>query len=376
MRILTGTQTQFVRACILATFALTITLASAAPLAPPTPAPPAPSDPAAPVPPRRPAASDRPAAGAPAGRVPENVQLVRDVVYAEIPGADGSAPPIELKMDIAFAKQSDGKPLPVVVYIHGGGWSGGSKDHGLAFMVPFAQGGYFAATIDYRLSGVAPYPAAVHDCKAAIRFLRANAAELSIDPERIGVWGHSAGGHLSALLGTSAGVAELEGDVGDADDASSAVQCVVDMSGPTDLLRVASGDQAEGFLAEWLGGPVSARKAEATAASPVTHVDASDPPFLIIHGTADRLVPLEQGEILRDALQAKGVKVEYFAVEGEGHVIANRRAYRRVSEFFDRQLGGHALEADVRLARPGAAGESDRPRERPRPAGAPPGGTP
>ncbi len=270
--------------------------------------------------------------------VPESVQLVRDVVYGEAPAAGGRT--VELTLDAAFPRQSGGEALPVVVYVHGGGWSGGSKEIGLGWTVDFAEGGYFAVTINYRLSGDAPFPAAVHDCKAAVRFLRAHAAELSIDPQRIGLWGHSAGGHLSALVGASGNDWKLEGEV-EPTGVSAEVRCVASVSGPVDLTKF-RGPRARSVLAPWLGQEPAEYEANARAASPLTYLDARDPPVLIVHGTADRLVPLEQAELFKEALERAGVPFEYVPVPEGGHNLARRDVSRKIAAFFDRHLGGSA----------------------------------
>ena len=312
-------------------------------------------------PPARPARGQRPGANF---RAPDDIQVVRDVVYAEAPGSDGKN--IELKMDTAFLKQSDGKPLPVVVYIHGGGWSSGFKEMGLPLMMPLARGGYFAVTIDYRLTGQATFPAAVYDCKAAVRFIRSHAEELGIDPNRIAVWGHSAGGHLSALLGTSGNSEVLEDDTGKQTKISSAVQCVVDISGPIDMTH----DAPNGPISQWLGGPVRDHPDLAKQASPLTYIDANDPPVLIVQGSEDRLVSNHHPEVFEKALKEAGVPVEYLLVEGAGHGANDPKAYIRVAEFFDEHLHGHATEtvkaiADQLGARRQVDGEQQRRRSEP-----------
>ena len=328
---------------------------------PPSPAR-APSD-ASPPPQRR--AAQRPGANVP---VPDTLELVRDVVFATAPDKDGSA--VELKMDCMFLKQSDGKPMPAIVYIHGGGWSGGDRAVGLPVSIAFAQGGYFACTIDYRLSGQATFPAQLHDVKAAVRFIRANADKLAIDPDRIGVWGHSAGGHLSALLGTlGSDAGELEGEIGEK-SGSSAVQAVVAVSGPFDLVLAAPGGNGGPMISGLLGGTVAEKKDLARQASPVNHVNAGDAPVLIVQGGADDLVPDQQAEVMRDALQKAGVEIEYLYIEDAGHGVPDRRSFLAAAKFFDRHLGGHATEAIERVAqrlqnargnRPGNAPQRERP---------------
>ena len=272
---------------------------------------------------------------------PGKIQLLRDVVYAQAPGRAGKL--MDLKMDTACLNSSEGKPRPAVVYIHGGGWKYGSKEMGLRASLALAHGGYFAVTINYRLTGDATYPAAVHDCKAAIRYLRAHAGELGIDPDRIGVWGHSAGGPLAALLGTSGNSKALDGDVGPIDPSvSSVVQCVVDISGPTDL----SVDFSDGLISQWLGGPVNEHQDLAKQASPMTYIDAQDPPLLIIHGTDDPLVDMQRhSEAFHRVLKQAGVEVELLPVPNAGHVITTPSAYVKAAEFFDAHLGGKAATA-------------------------------
>ncbi len=304
--------------------------------------------------PRRPNAPRRNAdpANAP---VPDDIQLVRDVVYSTAPGKDGQN--IELKMDCAFLKKSDGQPMPVIIYIHGGGWSGGNRNLGLPFSIAFARGGYFACTISYRLSGEAIFPAQVYDVKAAVRFIREHAEQLVIDPDRIGVWGHSAGGHLSAMLGVTGNDHSLDGPVNDK-SAGSEVQAVVDVSGPTDLVRIAPGGNGGPMISQFLGGTVREKQDVAKAASPINYVDAKDAPFLIIQGGQDNLVPDEQAEIMRDALKKAGVECEYLYIAESGHGVPDRRAFQATAEFFDKHLGGNAVDAFAELGRrfPGAGG--------------------
>jgi acetyl esterase/lipase len=273
---------------------------------------------------------------APSRLAQDRVSIVHDVVYATAPADDGRT--VELLMDVVFPKVSGTEPLPVVVYIHGGGYRRGSREAGLRPTIGFALGGYVGVIIDYRLSGDAKYPAAVHDCKAAIRFLRANAGPLGIDPDRIGVWGHSAGGHLSALLGASGGVEALEGSIGTA-GVPSHVQCVVTVSGPSDFNPLIERVEA---VEGWFGGMPEERAAKMRQASPVTHIDPRDPPFLIVHGTDDRLVPIRQAELLHEALRKTGVKSELVRVEGERHAIRDAETLLRIAAFFDEHLEGNA----------------------------------
>ena len=195
-----------------------------------------------------------------------------------------------LEMDIYRPKESDAR-LPAIVCIHGGGWAKGNRKSHAKIAQALAARGYVAATISYRLSGEAPFPAAIHDCKAAVRFLRANAEKYGLDPKHIGAIGLSAGGHLTALLAASGGAAELEGDGGHA-DFSSAIQAAVPMGAQTDLMstrtREISAIEERGKIwRQFLGGPQSERPDTYRLASPLHHLDKGDPPCHFITGEND-----------------------------------------------------------------------------------------
>jgi acetyl esterase/lipase len=271
--------------------------------------------------------------------VPEEVVYQPDVVYATVPVEGDES--FELLMDVAFPKKSGDQRLPAVVYLHPGGFRSGSRSSGRAFIIAMAQGGYVAATVDYRLAGQAHYPAAVHDCKAAIRFLRANADELGIDPDRIGVWGTSAGGHLAALVATSADVAELEGSVGTT-GVSSAVACAATVSGSSDFTAEHLRRQGHAILEEWFGQPLKDIPDQLKQASPVTHVDLDDPAMLIIHGENDQTVPVTQARTLHEKLIAAQVPSTLHIVVDGGHGLGGPEVFRRVKRFFDLHLQGQA----------------------------------
>jgi len=261
--------------------------------------------------------------------LPDSVRLIPDVRYADTDNP-------RQRLDLYLPKQSKSKkPLPVVVFIHGGGWRNGDKAGGRARVAPFvASGEYAAASIGYRLSGEAIWPAQIHDCKAAIRWLRGNAQKHGLDPDRIGVWGTSAGGHLVALLGVSGDVRELEGKLGKHLDQSSRVACVVDFFGPTLLGSMpgkARPGSAESLL---LGGLASERPEVAKQASAVTHASRGDAPFLILHGTNDRVVPYKQSELLQAALEKAGVPSLFVRVEGGGHGFRGKAIDARVRDYF------------------------------------------
>lgn len=248
----------------------------------------------------------------------------------------------ELRLDIYMPPAAVHPPL--VVWIHGGGWRSGSKESMPgAFLL---SRGYAVASISYRLSSMAQFPAQIEDCKAAIRWLRAHASQYGYDATRIGVWGASAGGHLAALLGTSADIKNLETQHGYKDH-SSRVQAVVDYYGPTDFTQMSkfptkmnhdAPDSPEALL---IGGPVQQNKDKAARANPITYVTPDDAPFLIVHGNQDPLVPLNQSELLEAALKKAGVPVQLVVIPGGGHggpqfLDGERR--QLIATFFDRHL--------------------------------------
>ena len=265
-----------------------------------------------------------------------NAAIQRDLVYERINGT-------VLTLDLYCPKKVSGS-LPVIVWIHGNGWSRGRKERCPA--VTLVQDGYAAASIDYRLTTTAPFPAQIEDCKAAVRWLRANASTYHLDPDHIGVWGHSAGGHLAALLGTSGGVRELEG-TGDNMSYSSRVQAVCDVSGPSDLVRLyqeASQSPADKSgkvifaVAALVGGSAEENVTKATAASPIHYVSKDDPPFLIIHGEIDSTVPVTQAESFAAALKAAGVETTLEIANGRGHGAGGPKFQPMIKAFFDKYL--------------------------------------
>jgi acetyl esterase/lipase len=237
------------------------------------------------------------------------------------------------------------EPMPVLIWIHGGAWRSGSKEGGIRRLVPYALRGYFCATIEYRLSDEAVWPAQIEDCKCAVRFLRAKAEQYNLNADRIGVWGSSAGGHLVAMLGTSGGAKELEG-IGGWPESSSRVSAVCDWFGPSDLARIGDAPSHMDHLAanspesRLLGGAVLENQEKARQASPVTYVTDDDPPFLIMHGDQDPTVPLQQSRILHAALKEAGVESTLHVVEGAGHGFRGPEIDRMVQRFFDFHLKG------------------------------------
>ncbi len=275
----------------------------------------------------------------PAPRLPEGTKAYRDLEYVK--GGHKRN-----KLDLYVSEKSEG-PLPVIVWIHGGAWQSGNKDNTPA--LPLVARGYAVASINYRLSQHAKWPAQIEDCKAAIRWLRANASNYHLDPERIGVWGASAGGHLVAVLGTTGGVKELEGEGGNSEQ-SSRVQAVIDWFGPSDFTTIAEQAGPDSQLdhaasdspeAKLLGGRIRDNKDKATKASPVAYVNKEAAPFLIMHGDKDRVVPYAQSVELAEALKKAGVDVTLKKIEGAGHGgprFTSTENRKLIVDFFDKHL--------------------------------------
>ncbi len=271
----------------------------------------------------------------------DGVEIITDVEY-------GYGGPSVLRLDILRPKKQPSGRMPVVVFIHGGGWVGGSKADGWHHLEPLAERGYFCVSIDYNFTSQQSFPRQIKDAKCAIRYLRAHADHYGIDPDNIGVWGSSAGGHLAALLGTSAGADDLEGH-GGWPGYSTRVQAVCDWYGPSDFVAfaqqgpsigrdVASASSVESLL---VGGAILENQAAARWASPVTYVSPHDPPFLIVHGTADNIVPFAQSEILVAGLQGQGVSVDFVPIPGAGHggdAFYETWLTDRIIAFFDTHL--------------------------------------
>jgi acetyl esterase/lipase len=250
---------------------------------------------------------------------------------------------IVLALDLYRPERVSG-PLPVIIWIHGGSWYSGRKERCPA--VRIVDEGYALASIDYRLTEVAPFPAQIEDCKAAVRWLRANAAKYNLDPDRIGVWGFSAGGHLAALLGTSGGVSELEGG-GDNLNVSSRVQAVLAVSAPVDFLRLYQDalttpteetPKVVTAIKMLMDGPIEEHKTTAIEASPLHYVSKDDPPFLIICGEEDRTVPVTQCQLLAEALKRAGVETTLEIANGRGHGVGGPAFDPVIKSFFYKNL--------------------------------------
>lgn len=245
-----------------------------------------------------------------------------------------------LQLDLARPAEGDG-PFPAVVCIHGGGFRAGTREGYDGLCLQLAQRGYVAVTVTYRLAPDFQFPAAVHDVKAAVRWLRANAGTYHIDPARIGAMGGSAGGHLAQFLGVTADVAAFEGDGGNADQ-SSAVACVVNYYGPSDFTKSygKSVDAAE-VLPLFLGGNLEQEHRRHIEASPLYWVTPYAAPTLCIHGTEDPYVAYEQATWIIEKLQAADVEAELLTLEGAGHGFQGEQAKQAedaMFAFFDRYL--------------------------------------
>jgi acetyl esterase/lipase len=265
--------------------------------------------------------------------VPAGVAYEPNIEYAN---PDGQ----HLKLDLARPREGDG-PFPAVLCIHGGGFRAGSRSGYDALCIRLAEKGYVAATVDYRLAPKYPFPAAVNDTKEAVRWLRGNARKYRIDPDRIGVTGGSAGGHLAQFLGVTADVKEFEGDGGHRDQ-SSRVACVVNYYGPSDFTKSygKSVDAAE-VLPLFLGGNLQKARRRHVLASPLYWVTPHAAPTLCVHGTKDTYVAYEQATWLIERLKAAEVEADLLTLEGAGHGFkgeAAERAEMALLAFFDKHL--------------------------------------
>jgi acetyl esterase/lipase len=266
-------------------------------------------------------------------KIPDTVLADREVEYSAVGGRQ--------TMDVIRPRDNSAAPRPAILLVHGGGFRGGTKEGYTGLAVKLAEHGYVAATANYRLAPRNQFPAAVEDVKAAVRFLRANAAKFNLDPAHIGTLGGSAGGHLVLMLGLTAGVAEFEGS-GPNREQSSAVQCVVDEYGPTDFTQSYSKsvDAAE-VLPKFLGGDLDHERLIHMRASPLSWVTPNAAPTLAIHGTADPYVAYEQSLWIIERLIAAGVPAELETIGGAGHGFKGadaQRADERAIAWFDKYL--------------------------------------
>ena len=253
--------------------------------------------------------------------VSEDVQVLRDLVYAKVDGR-------ELQLDLYLPKKPILEPVPCIVVIHGGGWRNGDKTRFASKAAWLADHGFAAACIGYRLLPTVEFPTPVEDCKAAVRWVRANAKEYGIDPDRLGAFGGSAGAHLTAILATSHKVASLEGDGGN-EGVSSRIGAAVALATPADMHRYA---QRTG-LSEDL----------AVLISPISHVDADSAPILLGHSKTDRTVPYQMSVDLAAKYKEAGVEAELVSIEEAPHAFWNMQQWfedtmERSLEFFKKHL--------------------------------------
>jgi len=279
----------------------------------------------------------------PAVAFPGGVEAWRDVVYQTIPGY---RPQI---VDI-YVPPTPG-PHPLILYIHGGGWMGGHTRHSGALadfpkvLASLAAEGFVVASLEYRLSGEARYPAALQDSNAALRFLRGHAAQYKIDPKRVGVWGGSAGGHLTALTAVTCGNTTL--DPASAQD--GCVQAAVTWYGVFDFAGMSATPDGNSAGKRLLGCEAACTPAQIASVSPVTYIDAKDPPFLLIHGNEDKVVPVAQSHLGEAALRKAGVPVEAIYIPDVDHSFigatpqatrdATLKAVNATFDFFHAKLG-------------------------------------
>lgn len=260
------------------------------------------------------------------------VHLEKNIVYGK--GGD-----IDLQLDLATPKE--GGPFPVVLCIHGGGWQAGSRQDLGKVIELFASKGFAAATVTYRLAPRHKFPAQIEDCKAAVRWLRANAEKYKLDANRIGVVGLSAGGHLACMLGTADKDAGLEGEGGN-EKQSSRVQAVVSFFGPTDFISITWPKATEDrFLIPFLGGTPKEAPEQYRRSSPIIYASADDPPFLFFHGTEDPLVGIENSQKLVKKLEDVGVPAKLVTMQGDGHGWAGAKLQQSVDQtlaFFEEKL--------------------------------------
>jgi acetyl esterase/lipase len=282
-------------------------------------------------------------AGKAAPKLPAGFIKHADVVYASVNRRD-------LALDVYAPKHTPARPMPAVVWVHGGGWQGGSKDNP-ARALAILESGYGVVSVEYRLSGDAIFPAAIADVKAAMRWVRANAPRYGFDPNRLGAWGSSAGGHLVALLGTAHEVEEWDRIHATYPGVSSRPDAVCNWFGPSDLMRMndlpgrIDHDAPNSPESRFIGAPIQQQPEKTQRANPIRYVTPDDPPMLLMHGEKDQTVPYNQSELLHAALEKAGVETTLYMVHSADHGFRDmlgdtpESLTKRVVEFFDRTLG-------------------------------------
>lgn len=275
---------------------------------------------------------------------PPGFRVLRDLDYV----GDGNK---RQMLDLYLPETKTTKPRPLVVYVHGGGWENGSKEQAGVLFNLLKGREYAGASINYRLTNEAIWPAQIHVCKAAVRALRAHAAVNQINPDKIAVFGISAGGHLVSMLGVTGGVKELEGELGPHLSQSSRITCVLDFCGPSNFLTFAGQDtiinvdDPKTGLSKLIGGTVKEKPEVARNASPVSYITSDDAPFLIIHGTKDNIVRYAQATEFDTALEKAKIPATLITSTNGGHVFFSAPLLERMRAFLDR----HLLDKDVQI---------------------------
>jgi len=253
--------------------------------------------------------------------VPEHIELWKDITYKKVDSTS-------LQLDI-YRRKDLKTTAPVLIFIHGGGWSKGKRSDYLPYLIDYAQKGYVTVTVSYRLSGIAHFPAAVQDVQCAVEWIRIHAEEYMMDSEKMALIGGSAGGHLAMLV---AYAKDMEFETACSDGPGGKVKAVVNLYGPTDLTTEYA--RYRGECEQFIGKSYREAPALYTAASPRTHISPGDPPTLIFHGTIDALVPVSQSDSLHIWLDQAGVPNEYHRLKGWPHTRDVSRKINKYCQFY------------------------------------------
>ena len=280
------------------------------------------------------AANDESTAAEWASLVGRDYGIQHDIVYKVANG-------YEAKLDVSYPRNADG-PRPTVIYIHGGGWTGGTKEGSMLNLLPYLQKGFAAVNVEYRLARNSLAPAAVEDCRCALRWVTRNAERYHFDTSKLVVTGHSAGGHLSLMTGILDPAAGLDNECHGKEELK--VAAVVNFYGITDVADLLQGPHQQRYAVTWLGG-MPDRQAVAKRASPLTYVRKGLPPILTIHGDADTVVPYVHATRLHKALEGAGVANELLTIPGAGHGGFNAEQTLKIQRTISRFLKEHGVIA-------------------------------